>query len=199
MSEYTMLEVGQAVDELRKSVESGTMTEEKSAKIDVILDSYETKNQEIVKANQQIIAQEESIKSFKLELEEKGVEAGKIREQVDQLEISLAKSISGPANVNYRDTEEFKAFNSYIVEGEDRISAEHKAELRTDSATEGGVLVVPEMEDMILKKIVFAKLLQRALWFQSELVSRRQITKVRLKSVRLARALTEVRRLPHSD
>lgn len=154
MSEYTMLEVGQAVDELRKSVESGTMTEEKSAKIDVILDSYETKNQEIVKANQQIIAQEESIKSFKLELEEKGVEAGKIREQVDQLEISLAKSISGPANVNYRDTEEFKAFNSYIVEGEDRISAEHKAELRTDSATEGGVLVVPEMEDMILKKIV---------------------------------------------
>ena len=148
-----MLEVGQAVDELRKSVEAGTMTEEKNAKIDVILDSYETKNQEIVKANQQIIAHEENIKSFKSELEEKGVEAGKIREQVEQLELALAKSVSGPANGNYRDSEEYKAFNSYVVEGEDRISAEHKAELRTDSATEGGVLVVPEMENMILKQI----------------------------------------------
>ena len=153
MSEYTMLEVGQAVDELRKSVEAGTMTEEKSAKIDVILDSYEEKNQEIVKANQQILAQDENIKAFKSELEEKGVEAGKIREQVEQLELALAKSVSGPSNGNYRDSEEFKAFNSYVIEGEDRISAEVKAELRTDSATEGGVLVVPEMENMILKQI----------------------------------------------
>jgi HK97 family phage major capsid protein len=153
MSEYTMLEVGQAVDELRKSVEAGTITEEKRARLDKVLDDYEVKNQEIVKANQQIVAHEENIKSFKAELEEKGVESGKIREQVDQLEISLAKSLSNSVPDDYREGAEYKAFNSYVIEGEERISSEQKAELRTDSATEGGVLVVPEMENMILKQI----------------------------------------------
>lgn len=153
MAEYTMHEVGQAVDELRKSVEAGTITEEKRARLDAILDDYEVKNQEIVKANQQIIAHEESIKSFKKELEEKGVESGKIREQVEQLEVALAKSVNGSSAADHRDSPEFKAFKSYVLEGEERMNPETKAELRTDVATEGGVLVTSEMENTILKAI----------------------------------------------
>ena len=153
MSELTIEKVGQAIDELRKGVEAGTITEEKRMKLDAVLDEYEVKNQELVKANQQILAHEESIKAFKNELEEKGVEAGKVREQVDSLEIALAKSAGKLEGSDYRESAEYKAFNSYILEGEERMNAEHKAELRTDTATDGGVLVVPEMETSILKQI----------------------------------------------
>lgn len=153
MAELTLDEVGKAVDELRKTVEAKSFDQEKVEKINKVLDSYEEKNQELVKAHKQIENHEATIKEFKEELEKKGLEAGKIREQVDALEIALAKSISGNDPASYRDKQEYKALHSFVIDGSERMPAEYKAELRTDGATEGGVLVIPEMEMNILKNI----------------------------------------------
>lgn len=145
--------LGNAVHELRRAVETKTLDEDKFKKLNVVLDSYEEKNQALVTATKQLENHEKTIADFKTQLEEKGVEAGKIREQVDALEMALAKSITANSPNSYRDSQEFKSFKSFVVEGEKNMSLELKAELRTDGATEGGVLVIPEMEGNILKAI----------------------------------------------
>lgn len=153
MGDLTIEQVGNAVDELRKAVEAKSVDHAKLEKIDAVLDDYEAKNQKLVLAQKQLENHEKTIAEFKTQLEEKGVESGKIREQVDALEMALAKSLSGSNPDSYHDSKEFKSFNAYIVEGEKNMNVELKAELRTDSATEGGVLVIPEMENNILKMI----------------------------------------------
>ena len=151
--EYTIEQVGQAVDEMRKSIESGTLTEEKRAKLDIVLDAYETKNQELTKAAELIKTNEESINSFKEELEIKSTEAGEMRTRLEAFEIALAKSQKGSGVDDYTDTPEYKAFERYVIEGNENIDPEVKVALRTDAATEGGVLVTSEMESSILKQI----------------------------------------------
>jgi HK97 family phage major capsid protein len=153
MDEPTLQEVNEAFAELKKAVDAGTLTEEKSVKIDLILDAYETKNQELTAATKQVESHESSITEFKKELETKGLEAGKMREQIDKFEIVLAKSIEQKGNIDPKETIEYKAFNSFIIDGSEKLDIETKAELRTDFATEGGVLVTSEMENQILKKI----------------------------------------------
>ena len=83
--EYTLEEIGNAVDALHKSVEDGTFTEEKRERIEKVLDAYEDQNQVITETKLQITAHEKSIKAFKEELELKGTEAGQMREQIDAL------------------------------------------------------------------------------------------------------------------
>lgn len=147
MAEPTLLEIGNAVDELRREVEKKSIDPNKVEKINVVLDAYEKKNQELVAATEMAKNHEVEIKSLKEELEKKGVEAGKIREQVDQLELAFAKQTS--KDTNWKDSAEFKAMDAFVRTGQ----VETKT-LRTDAATEGGVLVVPEYEGFILKRIV---------------------------------------------
>jgi HK97 family phage major capsid protein len=153
MDEPTLQEVSEAFEALKKAVATGTLTEEKSVKIDIVLDAYETKNQELTLATKQVEAHEASITEFKTALEERGVEAGKMREVMDEFQIALAKSITENKKEDYRESIEYKSFESFVIEDADKLSIETKAELRTDSATEGGVLVTSEMESMIVKKI----------------------------------------------
>ncbi len=151
--DVTIEEVGHAVEALRKSVEDNTFKEEKRERIEAVLDAYEEKNQELTVATEQNRAHAASLKAFKEELEQKSVEAGKMREQVDAFEIALAKSIKQNVDIDPKDTPEYKAFESFVLEGAERMNPETKAELRTDKATEGGVLVTSEMESRIVKKI----------------------------------------------
>ena len=153
ITKEVLAEVNQAFAELKKTVEAKSMDQEKIERINTVLDSYETKNQELVTAAKQIEAHEHSLKAFKEELETKGIEAGKLREQVDQFQLTLAKSIKGASNEDHRDSVEYKAFEGFVLNGPDSLDLETKAELRTDSATEGGVLVTSEMESQIVKQI----------------------------------------------
>jgi len=152
-AEPTIQEVGDAVAELHKAIKKGTLTEAKSEKIDIVLDAYETKNQELVAVLSQAKKNEDAVTELKAELEAKGVEAGKTRELVDKLEIALAKSITSNDGANHRESPEYKAFERFVMMDADKLTMEIKAELRTDSATEGGVLVTSEMESQIVKAI----------------------------------------------
>lgn len=147
MAEPTLLEIGNAVDELRREVEKKSIDPNKVDRINIVLDEYEKKNQQLVAANEMAKNHDVEIKSLKEDLEKKGVEAGKLREQVDQLELAFAKQTT--KDENFRDSAEFKAMDDFVRKG----LVETKT-LRTDSATEGGVLVVPEYENQILKRIV---------------------------------------------
>lgn len=147
MAEPTLLEIGNAVSELRREVEKKSIDPNKVDRINVVLDEYEKKNQQLVAAEEMTKNHALEIKSLKEELEKKGVEAGKMREQVDQLELAFAKQTS--KDQSFRDTAEFKAMDDFVRTG----AVETKA-LRTDKASDGGVLVVPEYEGYILKRIV---------------------------------------------
>jgi HK97 family phage major capsid protein len=149
--EVTMEQVGRAVDELRKEVEKKSIDGAKLERLNIVLDAYEKKNQEITMAQEAAKSAEESVKELKRELETKGVEAGKIREQVDHLEMIIAKQSTG--SPNFREAPEYKSFETYIRHGVGGPNGVELKALRTDSATEGGVLVTTEMEGQILKKI----------------------------------------------
>lgn len=142
-----------AIKDLRADFEKGTLTEEKQAKIETVLNSYEEKNAEITKITEQVKAGEEQIAELKASLEEKGVDAGKTRELVEKLEIDLAKQIGiGQKNAKYGESDEYKKFQDYVKRGSDDFTNEEvKAVLRTDSATEGGVLATSEMETQMIK------------------------------------------------
>lgn len=148
MPEITIETIGHAVHELREEVQKKALAPEKIERLNVVLDDYEKKNQQLVAANNAIQNHEAEIKTLRTELETKGVEAGQIRERLDMVEIAFAKQTSKSGD-NWKDTAEFKAMDAWVKTG----AVETKT-LRTDNATEGGVLVPTEMEGMILKRIV---------------------------------------------
>ncbi len=147
MAEITMKEVKEAFDEFQKSLDSKYVDHAKIERLNGVFDKYEEKNQALVAAQQQILSHETSIKKLREEFEAKGMEAVKLREQLDQIEIAFAKQTT-KADVNWRDRPETKSYENYIRTGEIDIKT-----LRTDTATEGGVLVTDEMENMIVKRI----------------------------------------------
>jgi len=153
--EPTLEEIGKAFHELKAAVASGMLDGDKRAKIDTVLNEYEKKNQQLVQTIELSKSQDIEIKELKANLEAKGVEAGKIREQVDKLTLAIAKSNSGGNREDFKLTAEYKRMDAYIRSGGDiaAMDVETKATLRTDAATEGGVLVVNEYENSILKRI----------------------------------------------
>ena len=149
-------EVGQAVEELRKEVKSGSIDKEKMDRINVVLDSHEEKSQQITQAAARQEAQEAEIKELRESLEKKGAEAGEIRTQVEALELELARR-SDPSvreGKAYKTSDEYKAVQEFCIKGEARMPDETKQYLRTDSDAEGGVLVPTELDNEITKRIV---------------------------------------------
>lgn len=149
--EKTLEEVHGAVEELRREIKKAVPDQEKLDRIDAMLDSQEEKNQKLVLAEETAKGAVAEVKELKALLEQKGVEAGEIRTQVEALELEIAKR-STPVETSYRDGEEFKALQEWCIHGE-RLPVEQKATLRTDSATAGGFLVPVEMDTVIVKKI----------------------------------------------
>lgn len=132
--EISLQQVNEAVTELREEVKKAAPSEEKIAKINETLDTYEAKNQEVVQS---------------IEQEKKAREEAE--ERLAALETEMSRKGAQPGE-DYRETPEFKALDTFIKTGtfEDQ---EHKQLLRTDSDTAGGYLVTTEMDNQITKEI----------------------------------------------
>lgn len=154
--EMTNEEVGRAFEEMKSLISSGIIDETKMAKLNIVLDAHEESNQKLVTAQNEIKQHELAVAELKSELEVKGEEAGKVRERVDELEAAYARrqGINEHGVADYHETDEYKALNTWCKLGDTNTPLEIKALLRTDSAVDGGLLTMTEMDTVILKKII---------------------------------------------
>lgn len=95
--------------------------------------------------------QEKASQELSNQLAEKKKAEDELKERIDGLELELSRK--GAAGENYKDKAEYKAMQLYVQKGVEALSMEQKATLRTDIATQGGYLTMPEMDNMIIKKI----------------------------------------------
>lgn len=129
-------EVKEAMTALQEEVTKALPNPEVIEKINTTLDAQETKNQELVNS---LKTAEES--------------AAEMKERVDVLEAELARA-GGPGDEkNFRESPEYKTLHGLIMDGGITLEADLKQLLRTDSDTDGGYLVMGEMDNMITKKI----------------------------------------------
>lgn len=101
--------------------------------------------------NEALVKQEKASQEFTTKLAEERKAAEELKERIDGLELELSRK--GTTGANYKETPEYKALQLYAQKGIDALSVEQKATLRTDVATQGGYLTMPEMDNMIIKKI----------------------------------------------
>lgn len=128
----------QAVKALRETVEKfGTESSQFKSMVDA--------------TNTALEKQEKASQEFTTKLAEERKAAEELKERIDGLELELSRK--GTASDNYKDRPEYKAIQLYAQKGLDALSVEQKATLRTDIGTQGGYLTMPEMDNMIIKKI----------------------------------------------
>ena len=96
--------------------------------------------------------QEKASQEFSNQLAEKKKAEDELKERIDGLELELSRKGSGNG-ADYKQNAEYKAMQLYVQKGVEALTVEQKATLRTDIATQGGYLTMPEMDNMIIKKI----------------------------------------------
>ena len=148
----TIEEVGKAVKELRTEVEKAHVDPVKIEKIQTWLDGQEERNQKVVQAELRSTQHAEEINEMKAAMEKAGVNEGEARARVDALEAELARGTK-VVHEDRKESDSYKAMNGFCIHGYDFLPPEQKALLRTDSATEGGVLAPSEMDTEITKLI----------------------------------------------
>lgn len=154
MDEPTLESVGRAVRDLREEVERKGIDHDKVQRLQDFLDTHEEKyNQPLVAAQAQALQHAEDIKELREKLEAAGATEAEAKSRIDALELEIARAAQ-PVDRNYKDEEEYKAWNAFCQVGDSGMIPEHKALLRTDSAVDGGVLLMSEMDSEITKKIV---------------------------------------------
>ncbi len=140
MSDKEMKDVVGLVGEIREKTEKfGADSAEVKSLVEnhgELLEKQEAKNQELVA---QVAAERK--------------EREDLKDQVQGLEVELARKSAGSNGVNYKETEEYKALNLFAAKGLDHVDMEAKALLRTDSDTAGGYLTSSEMDNEIIKLI----------------------------------------------
>lgn len=136
MPETTMQDLSEAVKALAEQVESKSPDKEIIERAEKALDDQEVKNQELLKEQKESEKRQEEMK-----------------ERMDVLELELARNGGGGEDKNYKDSEEYKAIDAYVKGGDFVITHEQKQTLRTDSDVQGGFLVMPEMDNVITRKI----------------------------------------------
>jgi len=94
------------------------------------------------KQNQKLIAENAEKEKKALEMEER----------METLEKEIVEQTQ-TKNINYKETPEYKALQIFCQEGVTALDLDQKQLLRTDNATQGGYLTMPEMDSMILKQI----------------------------------------------
>ncbi len=106
--------------------------------VDKFLDDQESKNQQ-----------------YLTDLKSSEEKAAETQSRLDALEIDVATR-SEKGEKNYKETNEYKALQAFALKGDQGLydmDAETKATLRTDVDTQGGYLVVGEMDNTITKLI----------------------------------------------
>lgn len=136
MPEVTPHDIMEAVGELRKAAD-GNQAEFKAMqeKIEPMLEDMDKKNQEL---------------TIKLAEEEKK------RQETEERVINLEKEMvdkTQKKHIDYKEMPEYKALTTYCQSGILPMDPEAKQLLRTDDATQGGYMTMPEMDDMIIKQI----------------------------------------------
>jgi len=96
--------------------------------------------------------QEQVSQKFTADLADERKKAEELKERIDGLELELSRKSTRTGGA-HKETAEYKALLHYVQQGENALSSEQKATLRTDIATQGGYLTMPEMDNMIIKKI----------------------------------------------
>jgi len=154
MSEANIEQVHGAVKELREELKGARVDHEKVERINTFLDSAEEKIfQPLTQARELAKTHEVEKKELIEKLESSQASATEIKARMEALEIVLARSNGPASDPDYKASDEYKALQEFAIRGESRLSAEQKQLLRTDSATEGGVLVPTELDNVITKKI----------------------------------------------
>lgn len=166
MSEPNYQELAEAVGEFRHTLSEfdakkadgkavGEL-EQKVAKIEPVLDQFETIAQDAKSAKDAAEAQADTVTQLKEELESKGATFDEVSKRCDELEAEIARKTAQlqTGEKTYKTGDEYKAFVDWAKEGRGDMAPESKAMLRTDSAVSGGVLVTTEMESFITKEIV---------------------------------------------
>jgi HK97 family phage major capsid protein len=137
----TPQEVMEAVNGLREKMEkAGTNSpefKEMQDKVEGALKQFDEFNQEVVS---------------KMEMAKKASEEANERAKAMEQEL-LAFGKSGGKKGDYKNTPEYKALQLYAQKGEARMDSESKALLRSDDNADGGYMVMPEMDNMIIKNI----------------------------------------------
>ena len=98
-----------------------------------------------------IEVQEKASQVFTQKLADEQKSNLELKERIDGLELELSRK--GTAGENYKDKPEYKAMQLYVQKGIDALDIEQKNTLRTDIATQGGYLTMPELDNLIIKKI----------------------------------------------
>ena len=98
-----------------------------------------------------IEVQEKASQVFTQKLADEQKSNLELKERIDGLELELSRK--GTPGQNYKDKPEYKAMQLYVQKGIDALDIEQKNTLRTDIATQGGYLTMPELDNLIIKKI----------------------------------------------
>lgn len=165
MADETHEEVMKLVTDLRETVEKkGFVDKDKVEVLNTIINGYEGKSAEITAVQQTAKNLEQDVKDLKeAQIEFKSADEARqteLKGQITDLEAEIARGIQSRVSDDdpmawKKTSEEYKSFNLYCGQGERILyQEEHKVLLRTDSATEGGILVPSEMDNVIVKKIV---------------------------------------------
>jgi HK97 family phage major capsid protein len=141
----TLVKAMDAVDALRNSVDKYGQ------------DSADTKEM-LNKVEETLAAQEKASQKTAVELREAKTRQEELKEQVGNLELSIARGAGAAKGLNYKDGVAYKALTHYFKHGDLHVDdpdiAEELKTLRTDSATGGGYRTAPEMDPAIIKKII---------------------------------------------
>lgn len=155
----TIEEIGHAVHRLREEVKSRGFNPDVVERINGLLDDHEVKvAQPLAKVQAALSQNDDNVTALRGEITELkeahtalGLTNDEAKGRLEELTIELARGVARQ-DPNYRESDEYKALNSWCVQGVN-MTPEHKANLRTDTATQGGVLVSVEMDNTITKKI----------------------------------------------
>lgn len=155
MAEPNNDDVVKLITELREEVEKkGFIDKPKVERINELLDAAEENNQKIVTIQQEAKKVDQAMVEFKAAQEEYKESDGKqkadLKEQIEALETEIARGGTENKEVDFHDTDEYKALQEWC-RGEE---TELKANLRTDTATQGGILVPSQLDSQLIKKIV---------------------------------------------
>jgi len=136
--------VMELVTELRTEVDKkGFLDKQKVERLNLVLDDYEKKNQQLVIVEQAAKNLDQDVKDLKTAqtaYEERDktnlIGAAELKQQVTELEAEIARGLSRTSESDphaYKKEPEYKALNQWCKEGERSLDEEHKVLLRTSS------------------------------------------------------------------
>lgn len=140
MSDDLNKDVVQLVDQIREKTEKFGAD---SAEVKSLVANHGEVLEKQEKSNQDVIAKLAEAEQARLDM----------KDQIQGLEVEIARKGTVSNGENYKDSSEYKALNMFAAKGLDFVDTEAKALLRSDSDTAGGYLTSSEMDNEIIKKI----------------------------------------------